>query len=76
MSAVTVEVRDVAFGVCEPKPLRHFPSGRSRIRMRNTDFVQVFIKTENGIRKYLARDCGDAWEPSYEQSANHRRDIP
>jgi len=43
--------------------------------MRATDFVQVYIKTEQGIRKFLARDCGDHWEPSYEQSANHREVI-
>jgi hypothetical protein len=70
-----VGICTAVFGVCEKKPLLHFPPGKAKIRMRNTDFVQVFIRNENGIRQFLAKDCGDHWEPCYEQSTNYREVI-
>jgi hypothetical protein len=63
------------FGVCEKKPLCFFPSGRAKIRMRDEDFIRVFIKSKNGIRQFLVKECGDYWEPFCEQSANYREVI-
>ena len=73
---ITVGMREVVFGIQEIKPLRYFPEGRIKIRMRPTDFANAFVKSATGIRKFLIRDTGDAWEPSYEQGRNERRESP
>jgi len=37
-------------------------ANRVRVRMRNTEFAKVFVKTDNGITKHYVIDCGDHWE--------------
>ena len=61
------------FGVQTIKPLRGFPSGKVRIRMRNDAFAQIYVKTPDGIRQFVAKDYGDYWECSHEQGGNERR---
>ena len=61
------------FGVQKLKPLRGFPDGKVRIKMRNTAFAQIYIRTPEGIRQFVAKDCGDFWQCSHEQGRNERR---
>lgn len=61
------------FGVQELKPLRGFPTGKVRIKMRNTEYAKFYVKTPEGIRQFVAKDYGDYWECSHEQGRNERR---
>lgn len=67
--------KSCVFGVQEEKPLRGFPDGKIRIRMRNDDFAWAFVKTNNGIRKFVILDSGEFWEPIYEQGSNQRKEL-
>lgn len=58
------------YGSSETLPLRGFPKGRARIRQRPNNFVQVFIKTESGIRGFYAKRVEDHWEPGPEFGSN------
>jgi hypothetical protein len=61
----------VVFGLVKPKRLRGFPKGRKRIRMRNNDFVYVFVRPkEGGIRKFLVEERNGEWWAVHEQGAN------
>ena len=43
--------KDVAWGVVEPLPLRGFPAGKVRLRLRNNEFVRVRVRTADGVRE-------------------------
>lgn len=60
------------FGIQEKKPLRGFPKGRAKLVMRPSDFVVVFIKTGNGIRKFYVKEVDGFYEPCIETMANYR----
>ena len=74
---ITVGIRkNAVYGVMPTKPLANFPAGRIRLRLRNTDFARVFVKTATGIRQFIVRDAGDTWEPLFEQGRNERSKSP
>ncbi len=62
----------LVYGVVAMKPMEGFPAGRMRIRMRNTDYVRVFIRPpEGGIRHFAIRENGSGvWVPAVEIGAN------
>lgn len=76
MSAVIIGASDMVWGVKPPLPLKGFPSGRVKLRLRNTDFAQGFVKTADGIRRFYIAEVGGFWTPKFEQGANHREVIP
>jgi len=59
------------YGVRPELPVRGFPSGRIRIRQRNTGFPSAFVKTANGIRHFIIAELDGHWVPYAEQGANH-----
>jgi hypothetical protein len=65
------------FGIREPKPARNFPPGRVRWLMRNDGFVKAAVRTPEGVRIFVVRDMGDAWEPmpNCEQASKTRADY-
>jgi len=64
-------VRDISvFGLAEIKPLRGFPEGRVRIRLRNDDFAQAYVKTATGIRCFYLYEVDGHWQPSFETARN------
>lgn len=66
--------RIAVFGVRKIPKLCGFPAGRVRIRMRNTEFAQVFVKTNRGIRQfYVVVDRRGNWIPLGEVARNERR---
>lgn len=71
--ATTYGIKKLAFGSTELKPLKGFPDGRIRIRIRNNEFVRVFVKTENEIQQFEVEDCGDYWTPYCETASNRRQ---
>ncbi len=61
----------LVFGVVEPKPLRDFPPGRARIRIRTQDWATVFIRPpEGGVRRFYVSEVNGAWVPALESGAN------
>ncbi len=52
------------------KPLRNFPEGRIRLRLRNNCFAEIWVRTEKGIRRFSVMDTGDYWEPGPETGCN------
>lgn len=70
--AVEIKLPKIVWGVKEPKPIKTEMPGRVRLRMRNKAFAKAFFKTPNAIRCFALKDCGDYWEPIYEQGMNFR----
>jgi len=68
----TYVIDPVVFGIQDTKPLRGFPDGRVRIRLRNDGFAQAFVKSATGIRHFYIREVDGFWLPCFEQGANIR----
>lgn len=55
---------EIIFAIREPKPLRGFPEGRVRLRLRNDEFARAFVRTPEGIRHFIVQETPDGfWEP-------------
>jgi hypothetical protein len=55
---------NIIFGIPEErKPLRGFKKGKIKIRLRNTEYAKVYIKTKDGIKLQYICDAGEYWEP-------------
>jgi hypothetical protein len=68
--AVRYGINNVPFGTGEPKPLKGFPEGKARLRIRSDDFVRVRIKTTNGIREFYPQEVNGFWVPFFEIGRN------
>jgi hypothetical protein len=62
----------IVFGVVEPKPLKDFPEGRTRIKIRSRAVVVVYARTQTGIRAFAVHDNGAEWVPAFEFARNER----
>jgi hypothetical protein len=60
----------IPFGAVDPKPLKGFPEGKARLRIRAEDFVKVRIKTETGIREFFPDEVDGFWVPLFETGRN------
>lgn len=62
----------ILVGVYTTKPLRGFPEGRVKIRMRPNQFVRVYVFGPNASTCHLVRETPDgfAWVPAYETARN------
>lgn len=63
--AAIIHGENVPFGITQILPLAGFPSGKARIRMRNYEFVKVFIKTEDELIGYYPKYSHGVWIPGY-----------
>ena len=63
-------MRTAPFGVVEPLPLKDFPEGRHRLRIRQDDFVKVRIRTKTGIREFIPEIKDGFWVPYVETGRN------
>jgi predicted RNA-binding protein with PIN domain len=72
MARVVIPENAAIWGFNDPKPLKDFPAGRVKLRMRNDDFLTAFVKTSDGIRQFIVKDAGDFWVPAFEVAANKR----
>ena len=68
--AATTHSPPIVFGVTEPKPLRGFPPGKVRLRLRNEDFAHAFVSSESGTRHFYVEEADGFWQPIFEQGAN------
>jgi len=64
--------KPIAFGTDAPLPLKGFPRGKYRVRLRPNEFAKVYIKTENGIREFIAEITDGHWTPGPEMARNIR----
>lgn len=64
--------KPIPFGIVEPKPLRGFPSWRAKIKMRNEEFVRIYVKTANGIQCWIPKEENGFWVPGHNQGENKR----
>ena len=62
----------VIIGVREPKPIVGAPPGRQRLRMRYNRAVELFVKSAEGIRRFILEDRNDHWfcNPRLERGCN------
>jgi len=65
---------NAVFGVATPLPLKGFPRGRVRLRMRNDDFLVAFVKSARKIRRFIVAEKDGFWIPMIgcEQAANYK----
>jgi hypothetical protein len=60
------------FGFSEPLPLKGFPPGKTRIRIRADDWVRIYVKDNHGIREWVVEEQDGFWIPGFQQGANLR----
>ena len=65
----------LAWGICEPLPLRGFPPGKARLRMRPNDFVRVRVLTASGVRSFVVAEENGCWIPYSEEGRNVSYDL-
>jgi hypothetical protein len=68
--AATISNARIPFGAVDPKPLKDFPEGKARLRIRAEDFVKVRIKTKTGIREFYPHEVDGFWVPLFETGRN------
>ena len=61
---------EILFGVITPLPLKGFPKGRTRIRMRNNDIVKIWVRTEDGIEMWAPTEHDGYWKPKFKIGVN------
>lgn len=64
--------KTIAFGTDAPLPLKGFPRGKYRVRLRPNELAEVYVKTEDGIRKFAAEIVDGHWTPIAEIARNIR----
>jgi len=56
--------------VTEQLPLKDFPEGRTRIRIRPAELVTVVVRTPEGIHMFTVREDEGFWTPGPELARN------
>ena len=51
-------------------PIVGLPEGRSRLRLRNTSFASVWVRTEEGIKLFMLLEKDKKWHAVQEQGRN------
>ena len=67
---------NLQYGIVDPLPLRGFPSGKARTRMRRRSLVCVFVKTEDSVRWFYVKEVDGFWEPFCETGRNIALNSP
>lgn len=62
----------IAFGNQQELPLEGFPSGRAKIKIRQDDFVRVYIKSDESIREFVVEEKDGKWVPAFQTQSNSR----
>ncbi|MEM6884049.1 MAG: hypothetical protein AAF571_03390 [Verrucomicrobiota bacterium] len=61
---------NIAYGFRDPLPLKGFPPGRTRLRIRHNDITRVYVKTDTGIRCFQVKVEDGCWVPLVEIQRN------
>lgn len=62
--------RQISFGVVAMREIKGLPEGKTRIRMRQDEFVSLFVRTRTGIRWFFLEEVDDHWIAVCEQQVN------
>ena len=60
------------FGVRGPLPLRGWPAGKIRLRLRATSYAVATVRTDDGARRFAVIEHAGAWMPGPEVGRNMR----
>jgi len=60
----------IVYGIQDVLPLKDFPEGKYRIRLRNYDWARVYVKTKESIREFLVKEQEGSWIPAVEVGSN------
>ena len=63
---------DLVWGVAIPKPLKGFPEGKVKLRLRNDSWALAYVKTDDGIMSYRIKERDGYWIPGHMQGSNKR----
>jgi hypothetical protein len=75
MSAPIIMGKRFVLGSAHRLPLRNFPEGKTRIRVRPNHPVRVYVRTSFGIWKFLVQEVDGFWEPLIQEAFNARPQI-
>jgi hypothetical protein len=76
MSVVYGALHDaIQYGNKLPLPLFGFPSGQVKIKIRQDDFVFVYIRNKSGITKFAVTEKYGYWIPIYALEMNKREEL-
>lgn len=64
--------KQLVYGVRPILPLKGFPCGKYRLRMRPEDCAVLYVKTADGIRCYTIKEEDGHWVPDMECGVNQR----
>lgn len=53
------------------KPLKDFPEGRTKVRVRAGEFVAVYVKSGTTLRGFYVIEKDGHWYPGPEFAINH-----
>ena len=60
-------------GIREVKPLKGFPPGKIRIRLREEDLVRVYVwRKQRGIKEFLVKEVEGHWVPYLQVGENFK----
>jgi len=75
MSVKLIGDTSIIWGVRPTLPLKGFPEGKIKLRLRNNSFAKAFVKTKQGIRSFYVAEKDGFWIPKYEQGSNNMEVI-
>jgi hypothetical protein len=68
--AIKIYAGHHVFGSAEPLPLKGFPEGSIRLRIRNNQFALARVRTDDGIREFYIKEEEGFWVRSIEKGRN------
>lgn len=69
-SSIQRSTKVVGYGITPILPLRGFPEGKTRIRMRSGELVKIRVRSADGIRSFVVEESEGAWVPLIEEGVN------
>jgi hypothetical protein len=72
MSAILSNLSAPPLGVVPVLPLRHFPQGKVRVRLRPGEVPTVYVRNAEGITAFLPHEVDGHWEPLLTLGKNAR----
>jgi len=67
---------NLIYGNNTPLPLSGFPSGKTKIKIRQDDWVYVYIRNKSGITKFVVTEKDGYWTPYCAVEMNKREVLP
>lgn len=62
--------QEIVFGGSDRKPLKGFPPGKVRMRLRGEEFARAFVRNETGTYSFYIVEKDGFWVPGLLEAAN------